>query len=74
MLAVIKFKTMTAQIGETIVYKGENLWTYYEPLKPYLEKNIAIKFDLNTTANWKGYQGEWQIVDNKLFLCWIIQF
>lgn len=37
------------------------------PLDPYLEKH-NLKFQATSTANWRGYVGYWEIIDNKMHL------
>jgi len=58
---------MTAQIGEKLFYKGEKTRMASEPLNQYLEK-ANVYFVWTNTGCWRGYQGSWEIKDNKLFL------
>lgn len=59
---------MTAQAGERLFYKGEETWMSAEPLNQYLKNRNDIKFISPSTACWRGYFGEWEIKDNKLYL------
>lgn len=59
---------MTAQAGERLFYKGEEAWMAAEPLNQYLQKRNDIKFISPSTACWRGYFGQWEIKDNKLYL------
>jgi len=59
---------MTAQAGERLFYKGEETWMAAEPLNQYLQSRNDIKFISPSTACWRGYFGQWEIKDNKLYL------
>jgi hypothetical protein len=60
---------MTAQFSETLLLRGEKLSLCTEPLAPYLETGASrIKFDAETTACWRGYDGTWAIEGNRLYL------
>jgi hypothetical protein len=59
---------MTAQAGERLFYKGEETWMAAEPLNQYLQNRNDIKFISPSTACWRGYTGQWEIKDNKLYL------
>jgi len=59
---------MTAQSGERLFYKGEETWMAAEPLNQYLQNRNDIKFISPSTACWRGYFGQWEIKDNKLYL------
>lgn len=62
---------MTAQIAESLRYRGNvcSLWTL--PLESFLDqsnrRNIFAKVHRHT-ACFRGYVGYWEISDNKLFL------
>ena len=60
---------MTAQIAETMIYKGEELSLCDEPLHYYLQ-TIAkdLKLEAPSTALWRGYVGTWTIEDDRLYL------
>jgi hypothetical protein len=51
---------MTAQSTESLLYKKENLQMCSTPLDVYLLQN-NIRFEAENTANWRGYQGSWEI-------------
>lgn len=59
---------MTAQEGERLLYKGEETWMATEPLNQYLQNRNDIKFVSLSTACWRGYYGQWEIKDRKLYL------
>jgi len=59
---------MTAQSGDTLFYKGEELRMASEPLNQYLSEKSDIKFVSRFTSNWRGYYGTWEIINNKLYL------
>jgi hypothetical protein len=60
---------MTAQVTETLHYRGRMLPLCTEPLAPYLE-HIPPSDLLNNlcSACWRGYVGEWEIADGRLYL------
>jgi hypothetical protein len=51
---------MTAQSTESLLFKGENLQMCSTPLDEYLLQN-NIRFEAESTANWRGYQGYWEV-------------
>jgi hypothetical protein len=51
---------MTAQSMESLVFKGERLRMCTTPLDIYLTQS-GIKFYSESTANWRGYDGFWEI-------------
>ena len=60
---------MTAQIHERLQFDGETYGMANEPLRQYFAKNeIDIRLNAPSTACWRGYFGEWEVVDNKLYL------
>lgn len=59
---------MTAQFGEKLIYKGEELIMFSEPLNQYLMTREDIRFMSPMTACWRGYFGTWEVKNNKLFL------
>ena len=64
---------MTAQMYETITYKGESLGMASTPFDPYMEAN-GIQLTPPHTACWRGYFGKWEIKDNQLFLTELTAF
>lgn len=60
---------MTTQIAERVRYKGEDEAMCTTPLSEYFEKNgIRPKFELVSSDLWRGYIGNWEIVDDRLYL------
>lgn len=59
---------MTAQIGEKLIYNGVETWMAAEPLNQYLKNRKDLKFEEMMSACWRGYFGEWEIIDDKLYL------
>lgn len=60
---------MTAQIPETLQYEGQTLSMCSNPLNDYFA--LAGKkppFAFTCTALWRGYVGQWEIVDGRLYL------
>ena len=51
---------MTAQVSETLIYHGKEIMMFTNPLEPYLQAN-NISFVSPHTANWRGYEGTWEI-------------
>jgi hypothetical protein len=59
---------MTAQAHERLIFKGNETSMAVEPLNQYLQNRNDIKFISHSTACWRGYYGQWEIKDNKLYL------
>ena len=59
---------MTAQVGEKLIYKGQEHWMASEPLSSYLKTKRDIKFTIGSTACMRGYRGTWEIIDDQLYL------
>jgi hypothetical protein len=59
---------MTVQAQEALEYKNEEFSLIGAPLEIFLKKNKNIKFEIFTTANWRGYQGYWKIENEKLYI------
>lgn len=59
---------MTAQAYEKLYYKGQEFGMAAEPLNEYLIKKRKGSFISPSTACWRGYYGEWEIKENKLYL------
>jgi len=60
---------MTAQLMETLYYKGEKFGMATEPLKEYLQTRSDIKFLPRIESwCWRQYVGEWEIKNGKLYL------
>ena len=58
---------MTAQIRETIVYKGKKHLMATEPLNEFLKRK-DLRFEPSLSALWRGYIGKWKIKYKKLYL------
>lgn len=60
---------MTAQFCENLLYKNEQLSMRSNPLGYCYSFNEKAK-DLvsNCTALWRGYIGQWEIIDERLYL------
>lgn len=59
---------MTAQFREVLFYKGEKMGMAAEPLRPYLNSRDDINLRSNCSACWRGYIGNWEIKEEKLYL------
>ena len=60
---------MTAQAGDILIYKEEELFMAAEPLAGYLKTvSLPNKLVAPTTACWRGYYSKWAIDNKKLFL------
>lgn len=59
---------MTAQAHERLIFKGNETSMAAEPLNQYLQNINDIKFVSPSTACWRGYYGQWEIKDSKLYL------
>ena len=65
---------MTTQAGDILLYNGEKTTIASEPLKPYLETREDVSFILKSTAIVRGYIGNWEIKNHKLFLVSLLGF
>ena len=59
---------MTAQVCESIIYKGKKLEMATEPLKVILDNRPELEFYGEWTSCWRGYHGTWEIADERLYL------
>ena len=59
---------MTKQAAEVLILNGEKTSINAKPLQQYLQTRKEIKFKSHSTACYRGYEGTWEIKDNKLFL------
>jgi len=60
---------MSAQFPEVLIFRNENLALCSDPLAAYLKSSGGELPDLHrTTALDRGYIGEWEIVDDRLFI------
>jgi hypothetical protein len=62
-------KTMTAQTGENLTYRGDTVTMFTEPLENYFVMGgQRPDFGISSTALWRGYIGSWEIVQDRLYL------
>lgn len=60
---------MTAQIPETLHWEGRQVPMCTEPLDDYFTLvGTKPRFAVTCTALWRGYVGEWEIRDGRLYL------
>jgi hypothetical protein len=60
---------MTAQCGEILIYEGKEYKMACEPFSQYLQKTkIKLALQATNSSLWRGYLGEWEIINNKLYL------
>ncbi len=59
---------MTAQMGERLLYKGKNHLMTSLPFRDFLKSCDGVILNKYHTANYRGYFGNWEVKDNKLFL------
>ena len=60
---------MTAQISELLHYQGRKQRMCTEPLGDYFElAGIEPRFEVSCTALWRGYVGEWSVIEGRLYL------
>jgi molecular chaperone DnaK len=58
---------MTIQYSEVIQFENKTYGTNSYPLESYLG-NHNVKFKAPNTGCWRGYIGNWEVIDDKLFL------
>jgi hypothetical protein len=66
----------TAQFPDILVYKGEKLPVYSNPLESYFNKDNPRPKDLfiySCTAVWRGYVASWKIEDGYLYLTKLVE-
>lgn len=62
-------QTMTTQIPETILFRGKTYDMLAEPLDVYFElMGIEPSPHSVCSALWRGYVGEWEITQDRLYL------
>ena len=60
---------MTAQISEILHYQGRKQRMCTEPLGDYFAlAGIEPRFEVSCTALWRGYVGEWSVIEGRLYL------
>lgn len=67
-----KFSYGTGQVPDYLVYKGDTIAIFSNPLEKYFEltgKRELIDFvGCGSTACWRGYKAIWELKDDKLYL------
>lgn len=64
----------TGQIPDRLIYQGDTISIYANPLEQLYgndtlrPKFFGIKEGCGSTACWRGYQAEWTIIDNEIYL------
>lgn len=60
---------MTTQFPEKLRYQGKDVRLWLHPLQSYFVlAGIPSPFTFPSTALWRGYIGNWEIVNNRLYL------
>lgn len=60
---------MTEQVLEKIIFAGENERLLETPLESYFELIESEIYFQNTSSNcWRGYVGQWEIIDDRVYL------
>lgn len=60
---------MTAQAAESLLLDGQEVHLCEMPLNAYFAlTGVSPKFQVETTACWRGYVGSWEIIDSRLYL------
>lgn len=60
---------MTAQAGELLLLNGERVWMQTLPLEAFWDANPPRPYMIaESSAEWRGYIGEWEISDQRLYL------
>ena len=60
---------MTAQTPEILWLDGEKHALFADPIAAYFDEvGTRPKFRAPHTACWRGYVGQWELIDNKLYL------
>ncbi|WP_242927795.1 energy transducer TonB [Pontibacter vulgaris] len=74
LLTAVSKTFATAQVPDILIYNGDTLSIFANPLEqlPNIDtlrpKLFGSKEGCTTTACWRGYQAEWTIIENQLFL------
>jgi hypothetical protein len=65
---------MTTQASDQLLYRGDRYAMLATPLEDYFQQvGTRPDFKLTSTGNWRGYIGEWQVEDGKLYLKDLLQ-
>ena len=63
----------TGQAGDVLIFKGDTLTLFSNPLEQYLDaKSVRIfngkKLEWTSTACYRGYRATWEVSNDSLFL------
>jgi hypothetical protein len=59
----------TDQVRDIVTFRGERSTTLERPLNDFLRRLPTVpRFDVSSTANYKGYTATWELKDSRLFL------
>ncbi len=64
----------TAQVPDRLIYKGDTISIYANPLEQLYKNDtlrpnyFGIKEDCGLSSCWRGYQAEWTIIGDELYL------
>lgn len=60
---------MTAQVPESLIYKGDELSMCAEPLEDYFAlTGLKPPFEMSSSALWRRYVGTWEVIQDRLYL------
>jgi hypothetical protein len=60
---------MTAQVPESLIFQGAQHNMFAEPLESYFSTGAERpNFAAMTTACWRGYEAEWEVDGDRLYL------
>jgi hypothetical protein len=71
------FAFATAQAPEILFFEGEEVSMFTTPLESYFSEEKPRPDDVlisNSSANWRGYIGHWEISENRLILTGLHEF
>ena len=66
----------TAQMGDILVYQGQNKSIFSNPLEFYFDEQHPRPnevFQFSCTANWRGYVATWKIEEDYLYLVKLVE-
>jgi hypothetical protein len=66
----------TAQMPDLLIYEGEKVGIFSNPLETYFDKNHPRPnelFKFSCTASWRGYLATWEIKDGFLYLLKLVE-
>ena len=60
---------MTAQTPENLLHRGKRFAMHTTPLEDYFDLGgVRPHFEVTRTTLWRGYIGDWEVVDDHLYL------